>query len=196
MESKHTIHQNRCLFCGLFFRPNNRVGSRQKSCKRPGCQKKRRRVQQEKWRKANPCYFEGRYEYLKEWRKAHPDYQKRWRTPKGSEIQTQIPPVSPIKSIRLNMRANHPVREIQTLVLTLVKSGQSLWIDGARMHPGWDTNADGRWIFFMAYFYIMKRQAKSYSIVDVILHLLRNSYFGADNPGVRIRTETTDFKRF
>lgn len=38
--------------------------------------------------------------------------------------------------MRLNMRADLAVGEIQTLVLTLVKSGQALWVDGARMHPG------------------------------------------------------------
>lgn len=136
MEHKHTPDQKRCLFCGRFFRPDKHVGNRQKSCKRSGCQKKRCQIQQEKWRKANPDYFQGRYEYLREWRKANPGYQKRWRTQKAGEIQTQLPPVSPIKSIRLNMRADFPDREIQTLVLTLVKSGQSLWIDGVRMHPG------------------------------------------------------------
>jgi len=135
MEQKCTSQQKRCVCCGRFFRPHNRVGNRQKNCKRAECQKERRRRQQEKWRKANVGYFTGRYEYLKEWRKANPDYQKDWRTQKAGEIQTQIPPVSSIKSIRLNMRANHPVGEIQTLVLTLVQSGQALWVDGARMHP-------------------------------------------------------------
>ena len=135
MEQKHTSQQKRCACCGRFFCPHNRVGARQKNCNRSECQKERRRRQQEKWRKENAGYFTDRYEYLKEWRSAHSDYQKDWRAQKGGEIQAQIPPVSPIKSIRLNMRANHPMSEIQTLVLTLVQSGQSLWIDGARMHP-------------------------------------------------------------
>ena len=136
MEPKHTIQQKRCSFCGRFFRPNDRVGNRQISCKRSECQRKRVQRQQERWRKSNPGYFHGRYEYLKEWRKANPGYQKSWRAKKAAEIQTQIPPVTPIKSMRLNMRADLAVGEIQTLVLTLVKSGQALWVDGARMHPG------------------------------------------------------------
>ena len=152
MEPNHTIHQKRCLFCGRFFRPDSRVGNRQVSCKRPECQKKRRKAQQERWRKANPGYFQNRYEYLKEWRKANPDYQKSWRAKTTCEIQTQIPPVTSIKSIRLNMRVEYPISEIQTLVLTLLKSGQSLWVDGARMHPVWDTNVDGNRILLMACF--------------------------------------------
>jgi hypothetical protein len=112
------------------------VGDRQQNCKRFECQKERTRRQQARWRKTNAGYFTGRYEYLKEWRKAHPDYQKSLRAEKAGKIQTQIPPLSPIKTIRLNIRADQVVGEIQTLVLTLVKSGQSLWLDGARMQPG------------------------------------------------------------
>jgi hypothetical protein len=91
---------------------------------------------QTKWRKANPDYHRNRYDYLKEWRKAHPDYQKRRRTQKRDEIQTEIRPVTPIKSMCLKMRSDLRLGEIQTLVLTLVKRGQALWVDGARMHPG------------------------------------------------------------
>ena len=136
MEPKYTDNQQkRCLCCGRYFRAENQVGKRQKSCKRDVCQKERRKIQQEKWRKANKDYFKGRYEYLKEWRKEHPEYQKQWRAKKGGEIQTQLPPVKSITTIRLNTREEIELGEIQTLVLTLVKSGQSLWVTGARMHP-------------------------------------------------------------
>ena len=135
MEQKHHTQQKRCSICGRFFRPNDRVGNRQISCKRPECQKERRRRQQKKWRKANPDYFQGRYEYLKEWRKHNPGYQKSWRAKRVCEIQTQIAPVTPIKSMRLNIRADLEIGEIQTLVLTLLKSRQALWITGAQMHP-------------------------------------------------------------
>lgn len=135
MEHKTFTPQKRCFFCGRFFQENNQVGKRQISCKRNECQKKRRQIQQKRWRQANPDYFKGRYGYIKEWRKTHPDYQKSWRAQKRSEIQTQMLPVSSIKSIRLNIRANAPLGEIQTLVLTLAQSGQALWLNGARMHP-------------------------------------------------------------
>lgn len=135
MELKNN-HQKKCICCGRFFRPDNRVGSRQKSCQRAACRRRRRQIQQERWRKANPDYFTGRYGYVREWRQRHPGYQKQWRARQAGEIQAQIPPVSPIKSIRLNMRAECVAGEIQTLVLTLVKSGQAFWVNGARMHPG------------------------------------------------------------
>ncbi|MGR3218555.1 MAG: hypothetical protein ACUZ8H_01890 [Candidatus Anammoxibacter sp.] len=136
MEPKHTNNpQNRCMCCGLYFRPDNRVGDRQKSCKRDRCQKKRQKIQQKKWRAANKDYFKGRYEYVKQWRKAHPKYQKELREQKADKIQTQIPPVKSIVSVRLNIRTDLDLGEIQTLVLTLVNAGQSLWVTGAQMHP-------------------------------------------------------------
>jgi hypothetical protein len=127
--------QKRCMGCGRYFRVDNRVGNRQKNCKHIECQKKRRQRQQTNWRKANEDYFRGRYEYVKQWRLEHPEYQKQWRAKKACEIQTQIPPVKSITSIRLNTRMDLDFGEIQTLVLTLVKAGQSLWVTGARMHP-------------------------------------------------------------
>jgi len=136
---EHTKHQKRCEFCGRFFRPKNHVGDRQKSCLRPGCQKKRLKAQQMRWRSANPGYFKGRYEYLKGWRKANPGYQKLWRRKntdkRAAEIQTLVSDITPISTMRLNMRRNVHLGEIQTLVLTLIKSGQALWVTGARMHP-------------------------------------------------------------
>ena len=140
MEHKHLDNQKRCLFCGRFFCPKKQVGKRQISCLRPECQKKRQKAQQVKWRKANPGYFQGRYAYLKEWRKANPGYQKRWRAKntakRAGEIQTLVSDVTPINTIRLNTRANVDLGEIQTLVLTLTKSGQALWVTGAQMHLG------------------------------------------------------------
>jgi len=132
---KKSQQQKKCLCCGRYFRPDNRVGDRQKYCKRGECQKRRRQVQQKKWHKANPDYFQGRYKYLKEWLKMNPGYLKGWRAKQSNDIQTQIPPASPIISIRLNTRENIDFGDIQTLVLTLVQSGQALWVTGARMHP-------------------------------------------------------------
>jgi hypothetical protein len=70
---------------------------------------------------------------------ANPGYQKLWRAKntdkRAREIQTLVPHVTPINTIRLNTRANVDLGEIQTLVLTLTKRGQALWVTGARMHP-------------------------------------------------------------
>ena len=123
----------KCAFCGRFFRPDSRVGDRQKSCKDLHCQQKRRWSQQRAWRAKNPDYFKGRYGYLKEWRMAHPDYQRARRRQLRGEIQTQIPPVSPIKSMRIHLRVPMRFYEIQTQILTVTLAGEAFWIDGAPM---------------------------------------------------------------
>ena len=135
METKPEQTQLRCVGCGRYFRPNKRVGARQKCCTEK-CQRTYQRKKQAAWRSKNPDYFKGRYEYVKEWRKNNPGYQKEWRQKHVREIQSPVEHLTPIKSIRLNMRSKCVVREIQTLVLTLIKSGQSLWVSGARMQPG------------------------------------------------------------
>jgi hypothetical protein len=58
----------RCLFCGRYFTPDRRVKDRQKSCRRPGCKKARKKNAQEAWLEKNPDYFQGRYPYVKSWR--------------------------------------------------------------------------------------------------------------------------------
>jgi len=140
MKNIKTKRQKRCLFCGRYFCPKKHVGDRQISCLAPECQKKRRQAQQENWRKANPGYFKGRYEYTKEWRQANPGYQKSWRAKntakRTDEMQTLVSNVSTINTIRLNTRGNIDFGEIQTLVLSVMKSGQALWVTGAQMHPG------------------------------------------------------------
>ena len=49
-----------CCICHRWFRPDNRVGSRQRACSKPGCQSLRRRKKQAAWRARNPDYFSGR----------------------------------------------------------------------------------------------------------------------------------------
>lgn len=46
-----------CSICRRWFRPNPRVGSRQRTCSRPDCQASRRKKTQESWRARNPDYF-------------------------------------------------------------------------------------------------------------------------------------------
>jgi hypothetical protein len=58
-----------CLFCGKYFTPDCRAGSRQKACCNPECKKKRKKTAQDTWVHKNPGYFTGRYLYVKEWRK-------------------------------------------------------------------------------------------------------------------------------
>jgi len=49
-----------CCICRRWFRPDNRVGSRQRACSSPECQCLRRRKDQAAWRSRNPDYFSGR----------------------------------------------------------------------------------------------------------------------------------------
>ena len=49
-----------CSVCHRWFRPDNRVGSRQHACSKPECQLLRRRKKQAVWRARNPDYFRGR----------------------------------------------------------------------------------------------------------------------------------------
>src|SRR5450432_1478859 len=49
-----------CCICHRWFRPDNRVGSRQRACSKPACQSLRRRKKQASWRSRNPDYFAGR----------------------------------------------------------------------------------------------------------------------------------------
>jgi hypothetical protein len=61
------------------FRPDPRVGSRQKVCSKAECQKKRKKDYQKKWCEKNPTYFHSHYKRVKEWLKEHPDYLKNYR---------------------------------------------------------------------------------------------------------------------
>lgn len=45
-----------CTICRRWFRPDARVGERQRACDRPGCQTARRQKTQASWRRRNPDY--------------------------------------------------------------------------------------------------------------------------------------------
>src|SRR5208283_1824405 len=49
-----------CCICRHWFRPDPRVGARQRACRKPECQTARRQKNQAGWRKRNPDYFFGR----------------------------------------------------------------------------------------------------------------------------------------
>lgn len=83
------------------------------------------------WRLKNPGYFRDRYEYIKAWREAHPGYQKAQRCKKLREIQVEIPPETPMKSIRLHLRCKLRLGEIQAQMLRVTQVGQAFWVDGA-----------------------------------------------------------------
>jgi hypothetical protein len=115
--------------CGRYFRPDRRLGERQKCCGAEKCQRERKRMRDKVWRCKNPDYFQGRYEYVKAWRLAHPGHQKRLRCKKASEIQASIPLLTPMKSIRLHLRCKLRLGEIQAQRLTVTQCGESIWVD-------------------------------------------------------------------
>ncbi len=78
----------RCHYCGRYYRPDPRVGRRQKACRRPECQKTRKILAQHRWTERNPGYFRGRYPYVKQWRLG--------RKAAGRMIQDEITPKKPV----------------------------------------------------------------------------------------------------
>lgn len=69
MENKKT-QKKKCQYCGQYFKPDLRVGERQKACYRDECQQKRKRESQEEWKKKNPECLKNHYQdYVKGWRK-------------------------------------------------------------------------------------------------------------------------------
>src|SRR5208282_2239827 len=54
------IRKKPCCICRHWFRPDPRVGARQRACRRPECQAARRRQTQAAWRARNPDYFIAR----------------------------------------------------------------------------------------------------------------------------------------
>ena len=49
-----------CSICRRWFRPDARIGARQRTCRNPNCQKARRRKKQQVWRANHPDYFNAR----------------------------------------------------------------------------------------------------------------------------------------
>lgn len=49
-----------CCICRRWFRPDPRIGSRQRACRNPQCQAARRVQTQRKWRGSRPDYFIAR----------------------------------------------------------------------------------------------------------------------------------------
>jgi hypothetical protein len=85
-----------CEFCGRFFTPDPRVGSRQRSCFSPQCQDARKRSSKRAWRERETPrgYFTGRYGYLKEWRRKR-------RLAAAEVIQDEIPHAKPVLKLVL-----------------------------------------------------------------------------------------------
>jgi hypothetical protein len=90
----------KCLFCGRYFKPDRRVGRRQKACYRRECRKARKQLAQRKWCNNNPEYFRGRYWYVKEWRQRKRQLLSTQSDREGM-IQDKIPSRKPLLKLIL-----------------------------------------------------------------------------------------------
>ena len=52
--------RRRCEFCAVLFRPDPRVGKRQRACSKSECQEARRVDARRGWQEQHPDYFRGR----------------------------------------------------------------------------------------------------------------------------------------
>lgn len=97
----------KCLYCGKYFVPDRRVGTRQKACHRDKCKESRKQEAQKNWCRKNPEYFKGDYWRVKEWR-----LKKKRSCPVQSAkqvgidscrdmIQDEIPPSKPYQQLVL-----------------------------------------------------------------------------------------------
>lgn len=68
----------RC-FCGAIIIPNNKIGSRQKTCGSKGCQRELKWRNNVRWRKNNPDHWHNDYARIKTWLDVHPGYLKEFR---------------------------------------------------------------------------------------------------------------------
>ena len=137
MKKRGLFQEKKCVSCGRFFKPDSRVGERQKCCPIAECRKKHKKLRDKDWRRKNPDYFQGRYEVVRAWRKEHPDYQTEWRGKKrlraesSREKQGEKTSETPIKSIRIHLRVPLVLGEIQVQMLRVTQVGQAFWVDGA-----------------------------------------------------------------
>src|ERR1700722_7715139 len=67
-----------CTICRCWFRPDLRVGERQRACDRPECQTARRKKAQANWRRRNPDYAVA---WRLDRRKARPEESEPLRLP-------------------------------------------------------------------------------------------------------------------
>lgn len=85
----------KCLFCGIFFRPDPRNRKHQKYCSAAACRKASKAASRRAWlaKPENQDYFRGpeNVARVQAWRAAHPGY---WRRPEGEGALLPAAPVA------------------------------------------------------------------------------------------------------
>lgn len=80
----------RCEICNKTFKPDRRVGDRQRVCSSLSCQQERKRRSYKAWLHQNPDAFKGRYDNTKDWLQAHPGYLRIWRQKRRAAVRRDI----------------------------------------------------------------------------------------------------------
>ena len=90
--------QRKCLFCGDFFFPDHRSGTRQRYCGATDCRRASKSASQAAWlsKPQNVDYFKGpvHVERVRAWRAAHPGYTRqrpRTRCALQDSCSAQVP---------------------------------------------------------------------------------------------------------
>lgn len=118
-----------CEVCGQFYKPDSRVGKRQRVCKKEACKKERKTNAHNAWLLKNPDAYTGRYPKLQAWRQAHPDYQRKWRARRRVEIQDEIAHSEPSTIRVCAITVKRPITEIQDeIVLTPFDIPRADWV--------------------------------------------------------------------
>lgn len=118
-----------CHYCGKFFRPNPRLGNRQKSCGKEECKRKRKKESQKNWVSKNSGYFKNRYNETRAWREKNKGYQKEWRK-KKREIQDSISSGSPIRTLSILVPDKVLKGKIQDSIRLVRQCSCGLWLTG------------------------------------------------------------------
>jgi hypothetical protein len=56
------VRRRRCVCCQCLFRPDPRVGGRQRTCGAPACQRQRHAASCRRWRRRNPAVTRSHYQ--------------------------------------------------------------------------------------------------------------------------------------
>lgn len=93
----------RCEYCGRYFNPDRRIGTRQRACSRPDCKRQRKLQAQKQWKQQHPEVVAHHYEdYVKPWREARRAERSLRQSRRQSEvIRDKIPSSKPYQQLIL-----------------------------------------------------------------------------------------------